>query len=54
VVNLSGGYQYHFSKRFSLLAEPYLKMPVSGIGFGKVKLNSAGVLITASLRPFAR
>lgn len=54
VVNLSGGYQYHFSRRFSLLAEPYLKMPVSGIGFGKVKLNSAGVLITVSLRPFAR
>ncbi|MEI9944107.1 MAG: hypothetical protein WDN26_07760 [Chitinophagaceae bacterium] len=54
VINLSGGYQYNFNKRFSLLAEPYLKMPVSGIGFGKVKLNSAGVLFTASFKPFLR
>lgn len=52
VVNLSGGYQHHFSKRFSLLAEPYIKMPIGGIGFGKVKLNSAGILFTASFKPF--
>lgn len=54
VVNLSGGYQYHFTNRLSVLAEPYIKMPVSGVGFGKVRLNSAGVLVTVSLRPFAR
>lgn len=54
ILNLSGGYQYNFSKRFSLLAEPYIKLPVGGIGEGKVKLNSAGVLFTAVIRPFAR
>jgi hypothetical protein len=54
VVNLSGGYQYNFNKRFSLLAEPYVKLPVGGVGVGKVKLNSAGVLFTASFRPFVK
>jgi len=54
VLNISGGYQYHFSNKFSLLAEPYIKMPLSGVGFGHVKLNSAGILITAAIKPFSK
>ncbi|MEO8404009.1 MAG: hypothetical protein ABI480_05425 [Chitinophagaceae bacterium] len=53
VLNLSGGYQYNVSKRLSLMAEPYLKLPLSGIGAGKVKLNSTGILFTVAVRPFA-
>jgi hypothetical protein len=52
VLTLSGGYEYRFNKTFSLSAEPYLKLPLTGIGFGKVKLSSAGVLFSANLRPF--
>jgi len=52
VLDLSAGYEYSFSKRASLLAEPYLKMPLSGIGAGKVKLNSGGILFTFTLKPF--
>ena len=52
VLDLSAGYEYSFSKRTSLLAEPYLKMPLSGIGAGKVKLNSGGILFTFTLKPF--
>lgn len=52
VLDVSAGYEYSFSKRASLIAEPYLKMPLSGIGAGKVKLNSAGVLFTFALKPF--
>jgi len=52
VLDLSAGYNYLFSKRASLLAEPYLKMPLSGVGAGKVKLNSAGILFTYTLKPF--
>jgi len=54
VINMSGGYQYHFSDRLSLLAEPYLKIPVSGIGSGKVKLNSGGVLFSLGFKPFLK
>jgi len=54
VINLSGGYQYHFTDRISFLAEPYFRIPVSGVGHGKVKLNSAGILFTAGFKPFGK
>ena len=54
VINLSGGYQYHFTDRFSLMAEPYVKIPLSGVGHGKVNLNSGGILFTAGFKPYLR
>ena len=54
VLTLSGGYQYKLSSRFSFIAEPYIKIPLSGIGLGKIKLNSTGVLVTAVIKPFAK
>ena len=54
VVNLSGGFQYHFTDRFSLMAEPYVRIPINGIGQGKVKLNSAGVLFSSGFKPFLK
>ena len=52
VVTLSGGYKRNLSKRVFVSAEPYLKLPVSGIGYGKVKLNSGGIQFSVGLRPF--
>ena len=54
VLNLSAGYQYQLSKRLSLQAEPYLKLPLAGVGQGKIKLSSGGVLFTVTLKPFAK
>lgn len=54
VLTLSGGYQYNLSNSFSFLAEPYLKLPLTGIGAGKIKLNSTGLLFTAVYKPFNR
>lgn len=51
---LSSGYEKKFNKTISLSAEPYLNLPLSGIGFGKVKLNSAGLLFSLSVKPFAK
>jgi hypothetical protein len=53
VLNLSAGYQRSLGKTVSILAEPYMKLPLTGVGFGNVKLNSGGVLLTLSIRPFA-
>ena len=53
VFTLSGGYQRNISKTFSIMAEPYLKIPMAGIGFGKVKLNSAGILLSVGIKPFS-
>lgn len=54
IVQLSGGYQYRFSDKLSLMTEPYFKLPVSGVGFGKVKLNNTGVLFTLGYKPFVK
>lgn len=52
VVGISLGYEQKISERFSLLAEPYIKGPLSGIGEGKVKLYSAGLLLGAKFNLF--
>ncbi len=52
VLTLSAGYKRNLSKKVFVMAEPYVKMPLVGIGYGKVKLNSGGVLFTVGVRPF--
>lgn len=54
VLTISGGYQYQLNNRVSFIAEPFLKLPLQGIGFGKIKLNSGGLLMTAAIKPFAK
>jgi len=54
VLTVSGGYQRNISQRFSLVAEPYIKVPLVGVGYGKVRLNSAGVMISATMKPFGK
>jgi hypothetical protein len=53
VLTLSGGYQRSLSKHLSILVEPYIKLPFSGVGYGKVKLNSAGLLFSIGFKPFS-
>ena len=54
VLTLSGGYHYDLSKRISIAAEPYFKLPLKGVGFGKVKLKGGGVMFTTTVKPFIR
>lgn len=53
VLGFSAGYQRKISNRISFIAEPYFRMPMSGVGYGKVKLNSAGVLFSLAVQPAA-
>ncbi len=53
VLGLSGGYRRILNNHVSLQAEPYVKIAMSGIGYGKVDLNSGGILISAIIKPFA-
>ncbi len=43
VLNLSVGVQHQLSSRLFLQAEPFLKAPLAGMGYGDVKLSSLGV-----------
>jgi hypothetical protein len=52
ILTLSGGYTKKIGNRLSLTAEPYVKIPLTGIGYGNVKLNSAGLLFSVSINPF--
>ena len=49
-INFSAGIEKKMSNRVSLMAEPTVKIPVSGIGFGKIKLYGVGVLVTAKIK----
>ena len=53
-LRLSAGYEKKLNNTISLSAEPYLNLPLSGIGFGKVKLNSAGLLFSLNVKPFVK
>ncbi len=52
VATVSAGYKKDIGKRVTLIAEPYFKIPLGGVGYGKVKLNSGGVLFTVGIKPF--
>ena len=54
VLTLSGGYQRNIGKSVSVMVEPYFKLPLGGVGFGKVKLNSGGILFSVGIKPFNR
>lgn len=53
VFNLSAGYERELNRGISLTVEPYLKIPLDGIGFGNIQMNSMGVLISMNIKPFA-
>ncbi|WP_158825452.1 hypothetical protein [Mucilaginibacter lacusdianchii] len=56
VLNLNVTYQRQLNNRFNLLVQPYYKLPLTGIGNGRVDLRSAGVAVGASfnINPFGK
>ncbi len=52
IIDFSAGYERKINEKLSLSAEPYIKLPVTGIGVGKIKLSSAGVLFSVNVKPF--
>jgi hypothetical protein len=42
VLNLNATYEHRLNSKFSVAAQPYLKIPLTDIGNSKVKLQSAG------------
>ncbi|MEP7080569.1 MAG: hypothetical protein ABI784_07560 [Ginsengibacter sp.] len=44
-VNLSAGWQHSVSRSLDIRLEPYLQLPLKGIGVGKLPIKSAGIHI---------
>jgi hypothetical protein len=49
-VNFSAIVERKLSNRFSLMAEPIIKIPTGGIGVGKIRLYNAGLTVTAKFK----
>lgn len=49
-VNFSAIAERKISNRFSLMAEPGIKIPSGGIGVGKIRLYNAGLTVTAKFK----
>ncbi len=45
VLNLNATYERRLNSKFGIIAQPYLKLPLTGIGNGQVGLRSTGVAI---------
>jgi len=43
-LNFSAGYEKNIGRHFSIQAEPYLKLPVTKVGWGSINLGSYGLL----------
>jgi hypothetical protein len=53
-LNASAGYEYRISDKLSLVAEPYARMPLKRVGYGKVNLFTAGFWISVRYVPAFR
>lgn len=52
LVALSAGYTRKLNERLFIQAEPYMRLPLNGVGEGKVDLKSAGVLFSIGFKPW--
>ncbi len=53
VVNFALGYQRRIYKKLNIQFEPFVKMPIKNVGFGKVKLFSTGMFVNLNV-PFSK
>ena len=48
VLNLNATYERRINSKFSTIIQPYMKLPITGIGVGRVDLRSTGVAVGVS------
>lgn len=51
ILNISAGYERNLNKSWSLQAEPFVKLPLTGVGFGKMDLASYGIMLGVKYKP---
>jgi hypothetical protein len=52
--DIAVGVEKKMGYRFFFKAEPYLRVPLKSVGYGNIRLKSAGILLTAGFKPFAK
>jgi len=51
IASISAGMEHQFSKGFSLQVEPFMKIPLTGVGLGNLQLNSYGLSFSLRYAP---
>jgi hypothetical protein len=51
VLNFSAGFEHNLGKQFSIQAEPYMKLPLKGLGYGNMRISSYGIYFTLKYKP---
>jgi hypothetical protein len=51
ILNVSLGMERTLGKHLSFQAEPYLKVPLKGLGMGSMRINSYGMYFTLKYKP---
>ncbi len=51
IINFSAGFEKALNKSWSLQTEPFVKLPVRGMGFGKMDISSYGILVGIKYSP---
>ncbi|HXB45778.1 MAG TPA: hypothetical protein VNV85_17040 [Puia sp.] len=54
MINLSAGFETGLSKSMSLQVDPYIKIPVKGVGIGNVQLCSYGINFAIKFSPILK
>ena len=54
ILSLSVGYRRQFNRKFAVQFAPFIKIPLSGVGQGRVNLYSAGLQLSAHWRPWGQ
>lgn len=50
-LNASVGYEHRISNKLSIMAEPYIQLPLKGVGYGKVNLITTGMWLSVRYTP---
>lgn len=51
IINFSAGFEKALNKSWSLQTEPFVKLPVRGMGFGKMDISSYGIMVGIKYSP---
>ena len=54
ILNISAGIEKNLNRSLSFQLEPYIKIPLKGVGFGNMDISSYGMLFSLRYRPFFR
>jgi len=54
VANVGLEFQHKINEKLSISAKPFMKLPLTGIGYGNSRLSSTGVAVSVNMNLFKK